>query len=116
MHQWVPLSVLASVLLLELASVPPLVQQSARVLEQRLSQASGRPFSALVHCCACTVSPASASALDSAAAAAPIRWDTGVRGTGVGSIVNAHVQLLAVCGRDEQIGRGERAPNLMEVF
>ena len=42
MHQWVPLSVLASVLLLELASVPPLVQQSARVLEQRLSQASGR--------------------------------------------------------------------------
>ena len=68
-------------------------------------------------CCACTVAPASAaSSLDSAAAAAPIRWDTGVRGTGVGSIVNAHVQLLAVCGRDEQIGRGERAPNLMEVF
>ena len=68
-------------------------------------------------CCACTVSPASAASLDSAAAAAPIRWDTGVRGTaGVGSIVNAHVQLLAVCGRDEQIGRGERAPNLMEVY
>ena len=68
--------------------------------------------------CACTVAPPAAAApsLDSAAAAAPIRWDTGVRGTGVGSIAKPRVQLLAVCGRDEQIGRGERAPNLMEVY
>ena len=56
-------------------------------------------------CCASTIAPpgaAAPSSLDSAEAEAPIRWDTGVRGTGVGSIVYPRVQLLAVCGRDEQ--------------
>ena len=42
---------------------------------------------------------AASSSLDSAAP--EIRWDTGVRGTGVGSIACPRVQLLAVCGRDE---------------
>ena len=54
-------------------------------------------------CCASTIAPLLAAASSSLDSAAPeIRWDTGVRGTGVGSIVCPRVQLLAVCGRDEQ--------------
>ena len=53
-------------------------------------------------CCASTIAPPGAAAPSSLDSAAPaIRWDTGVRGTGVGSIVCPGVQLLAVCGRDE---------------
>ena len=53
-------------------------------------------------CCASTIAPLVAAASSSLDSAAAIRWDTGVRGTGVGSIAYPRVQLLAVCGRDEQ--------------
>ena len=55
--------------------------------------------------CASTIAPpgaAASSSLESSDAAVAIRWDKGVRGTGVGSIASPRVQLLAVCGRDAQ--------------